>query len=46
MEKEGIDKIFERFPERKNKDNILDEQLIKLEAQNSIYTTFQDTNKK
>jgi hypothetical protein len=39
MEKEWIDKIFKRFPERKNKDFILDEQLIKLEAQNSIYTT-------
>jgi hypothetical protein len=39
MGKEGIEKIFKRFPERKNKDVILDEQLIKLEAQNSIYTT-------
>jgi transposase-like protein len=39
MGKEGIEKIFKRFPERKNKDVILDEQLIRLEAQNAIYTT-------
>lgn len=39
MGKEGIERIFKGFPERKNKDVILDELLIKLEAQNSIYTT-------
>ena len=39
MGKEGIEKIFKRFPEEKNKEVILDEQLIRLEAQNSIYTT-------
>lgn len=39
MGKEGIEKIFKRFPERKNKEFILDEALIKQEAQNAIYTT-------
>jgi transposase-like protein len=39
MGKEGIEKIFKRFPERKNNELILDEALINLEAQNVIYTT-------
>lgn len=39
MGKEGIEKIFKRFPERKEKEFILDSALIKLEAQNAIYTT-------
>jgi len=39
MGKEGINKIFRRFLERQNKDFILEEAIIKLEAQNSIYTT-------
>jgi len=39
MGKEGVEKIFKRFPERKNKEFILDEAIINLEAQNAIYTT-------
>jgi hypothetical protein len=39
MGKEGIEKIFKRFLERKNKEFILDEAIIKQEAQNAIYTT-------
>ena len=39
MGKEGVEKIFKRFLEKKNKDFILEEALINLEAQNAIYTT-------
>jgi transposase-like protein len=39
MGKEGVEKIFKRFLERKNKEFILDDALISLEAQNAIYTT-------
>jgi len=39
MGKEGVEKIFKRFLERKNKEFILQEELINLEEQNSIYTT-------
>ena len=39
MGKEGIEKIFKRFPERKEKEFILEDAIIKLEAQNAIYTT-------
>jgi len=39
MGKEGVEKIFKRFPERKNKEFILEEALVNLEAQNAIYTT-------
>lgn len=39
MGKEGVEKIFKRFPERKNKEFIFEETLINLEAQNAIYTT-------
>jgi len=39
MGKEGVENIFKRFPERKNKEFILDEAITKLEAQNAIYTT-------
>ena len=39
MGKEGINKIFRRFLEKQNKDFILEEAIIKLEVQNSIYTT-------
>ena len=44
MGKEGVEKIFKRFLEKKNKEFILEEELINLEAQNAIYTTWQDTN--
>jgi hypothetical protein len=37
--KESVEKIFKRFLERKNKEFILDDALISLEAQNTIYTT-------
>ena len=39
MGKEGVEKIFKRSPERKNKEFILEEALINLEARNAIYTT-------
>jgi transposase-like protein len=39
MGKEGIQKIFKTFPEKENKDFILKEEIINLEAQNAIYTT-------
>lgn len=39
MGKDGVEKIYNRFLERKNKDFILDEAIINLEAQNAIYTT-------
>ena len=39
MGKEGVEKIFKGFLERKSKDFILDDALINLEAQNVIYTT-------
>ena len=39
MRKEGVEKIFKRFLGRKNKEFILEEELINLEAQNAIYTT-------
>ena len=39
MGKESIEKIFKRSPERKNKEFILEEALINLEARNAIYTT-------
>jgi len=39
MGKEGIQKIFKTFPERKENEYILEEALINLEAQNTIYTT-------
>ena len=39
MGKEGVEKIFKRFLEWKKKEFILEDELIKLEAQNSIYTT-------
>ena len=35
----GVEKIFKRLLEKKNKDFILEEALINLEAQNAIYTT-------
>jgi len=31
MGKEGVEKIFKRFPERKNKEFILDEAIINLD---------------
>lgn len=39
MGKEGVDKIFKESLERQNKDFILEEAIINLEAHNSIYTT-------
>jgi transposase-like protein len=39
MGKKGIKKIFKTFPEKEKNEFTLEEQLIKLEAHNSIYTT-------
>ena len=39
MGKEGVEKIFKGFPEREEKEFILEEALVNLEAQNAIYTT-------
>ena len=39
MGKEGVERIFKRFPGKKEKENILLEEIINLEAHNAIYTT-------
>ena len=44
MEKKSVEKIFIRFVEKKNKDFFLEDDLINLEASNTIFTTWQDTN--
>jgi hypothetical protein len=39
MRKDSVETISKRFPDRKNKEFILEESLINVKAQNAIYTT-------